>query len=53
MSFIELKILINTVQDRMGSVPLRSSRFKAGGIVSRRLIRQYRESKAALKRYYQ
>lgn len=49
MSMRELWLLINIIQDRTESVPVISSRFKAGMIVNRRLTRQFKDSLNVLK----
>lgn len=49
MSLKALKILINTLHDRMESVPVCSARFKAGLIVNRRLTRNLKDYLMAMK----
>lgn len=51
MSLREAMILMDLINDRMGQVPVSSSRFKAGLIVCRRLRRQAKEIRDQISDY--
>lgn len=47
-SMAELRLLIVTIQERMGLVQVKSSYFKASLIVNRRLLKEYKQACMAI-----